>query len=167
MGNQENELRRKNLENARDPEMTEEWRDRFGRARVQIQHKHKDVMREHECKNMKEYRNKQTLVWLIINIIINKNQTEIKTLQRAPKIMVNGLSPKVWHTLQLNVQTSLGSTSAYMWRYHWCRGLCWNFGEIYAAVKMVTFPSNSLSISAGQCQASSCTIAVSYNSLAS
>ena len=24
---------------------------------------------------------------------------------------------------------------AYMWRYHWCRGLCWNFGETYAAVK--------------------------------
>ena len=24
--------------------------------------------------------------------------------------------------------------SAYMWRYHWCRGLWWNFGETYAAV---------------------------------
>ena len=40
-----------------DPEMTEEWLDRLGRARVQIQHKHKDMTREHECKNMTEYRN--------------------------------------------------------------------------------------------------------------
>ena len=30
--------------------------------------------------------------------------------------------------------------SAYMWRYHWCRGLFWNFGETYAAVKRQLFP---------------------------
>ena len=30
--------------------------------------------------------------------------------------------------------------SAYMWRYHWCGGLCWNFGD--AAVKGMTFPRN-------------------------
>ena len=34
----------------------------------------------------------------------------------------------------------------------------------YAAVKMITFPSNSMSVSAGQCQASFFT---SYNSVAS
>ena len=44
--------------------------------------------------------------------------------------------------------------SAYMRRYQWCRGLCRNFGETYAAVKTTTFPRNSMSISAGQCQAS-------------
>ena len=54
--------------------------------------------------------------------------------------------------------------SAYMWRYHWCGGLCWNFGETYAAVKTMTFPRNSMSISAGQCQAS---FYMSYNSVAS
>ena len=46
--------------------------------------------------------------------------------------------------------------SVYMWRYHWCGGLCWNFGETYAAVKTAIFPRN-FSISAGQCQASFCT----------
>ena len=35
--------------------------------------------------------------------------------------------------------------SACMWRYHWYGGLCWNFGETCAAVKM-TFPRNSMSI---------------------
>ena len=30
--------------------------------------------------------------------------------------------------------------SAYMWRYHWYRGSCWNFGETYAAIK--SFPRN-------------------------
>ena len=29
--------------------------------------------------------------------------------------------------------------SAYMWRYHWCRGLRWNFGETYAAIKTTNF----------------------------
>ena len=43
--------------------------------------------------------------------------------------------------------------SAYMWRYHWYGGLCWNI-ETYAAVKTTTFPKNSMSISAGQCQVS-------------
>ena len=48
--------------------------------------------------------------------------------------------------------------SAYMCRYHWCRGLCWNFGKTNAAVKMTTFPRKSMCISAGQSQASFCTI---------
>ena len=47
--------------------------------------------------------------------------------------------------------------SAHMWIYHWCGGLCWNFGETYAVVKTITFPRNSMFISAGQCQASFCT----------
>ena len=34
--------------------------------------------------------------------------------------------------------------SAYMWRYHWCGGLCWHFGGTYAAVKTVAFPRNSM-----------------------
>ena len=52
--------------------------------------------------------------------------------------------------------------SAYTWRYHWCRGLCWlNFGETYAAIKMTTFP---ISISARQGQASFC---MGYNSVTS
>ena len=46
--------------------------------------------------------------------------------------------------------------SAYMWRYHWCKGLCWNFGETYAVIKAMTFPRNSMCISAGQCQVSFC-----------
>ena len=48
--------------------------------------------------------------------------------------------------------------------FFFAQGFCWNFGETYAAVKMTTFPRNSMSISAGQCQASFC---MSYNSVAS
>ena len=54
-------------------------------------------------------------------------------------------------------QCSLHGWSAYMWRYHWCGGLCWNFGETYAAIKMMTLPRNFISISTGQCQASQIT----------
>ena len=32
--------------------------------------------------------------------------------------------------------------SAYMWRYHWCGGICSNFGETYAAVKDDDFSMN-------------------------
>ena len=52
-----------------------------------------------------------------------------------------------------------------MWRQHQCEGLCWDFGETYAAVKTTAFLRNSMFISAGQCQASFCTSCT--NSLAS
>ena len=35
--------------------------------------------------------------------------------------------------------------SAYVWKYHWCGGSCWNFGETYAAVKTTTFPRKFIS----------------------
>ena len=59
---------------------------------------------------------------------------------------------------------SVQGWSAYMWRYHWCGCLCWNFRETYAAIKRNTFSRNSMPISARQYQASFCT---SYNCVAS
>ena len=39
----------------RNPEITERCNADSGRIRAEIQHKHKDVTGEHECKNMTEY----------------------------------------------------------------------------------------------------------------
>ena len=43
-------------ETARNPEITERWDADLERVRAEVQHKHKDVTRGHECKNMTEYR---------------------------------------------------------------------------------------------------------------
>ena len=52
-----------------------------------------------------------------------------------------------------------------MWRYHCCRGLCWNFGKTYAAVNTTTFPTTPCLIHQDNARAMSYNM--SYNSVAS
>ena len=80
--------------------------------------------------------------------------------------------PKMKKTIQTVTNEKCKQASVMVWRYisahgmadlHICKGTI-DFGATYAAVKTMTFPRNSMSISAGPYQASFCK---SYNSVAS